>query len=213
MLLYRGMSGQPFAPIQPIPVNELNIGVNVYHRDQVSDAQWWRYQRLFDSLRDEGARFSEITQPCSPCQYSIMQCEFRRNLEDYLSHSSAKRQTLDDIIAFYEANPQTMPYGISALREAAGKNADDQVYKDAMAERARMRRQIMKELEAYDACVMNGPTNIMHFVGLPSLALRLCVEEDGIPRGIILYGADELRLLAAALTIEAYCSPFSPPEL
>ncbi len=49
--------------------------------------------------------------------------------------------------------------------------------------------------------------------GLPSLALKLCTGEDGLPKGIIIYGADERRLLAAALTIETYCSPFCPPRL
>ena len=94
-------------------------------------------------------------------------------MECYLSHSSAKLKTLDDIIAFCEANPQTMmKYGISILQEAAQKSADDLIYKEAMAERVRMRSQVIEKLEKYDACIMTGPTNIMHFVGLPSLALR-----------------------------------------
>lgn len=85
-----------------------------------------------------------------------MQCEFKRDLEHYLSHSSAKLKTLDDIIAFYEANPQTMmKYGISILQEAARKSTDDLIYKEAMAERVRMRGQVINELEKYDACIMH----------------------------------------------------------
>lgn len=214
ILLYAGMLEKPFAPIEPISVKELKIGINLYNKEMVSNAQCQRYKRLFDALRSDGARFFEITQSYSPYQYSIMQCEFKRDLEHYLSHSSAKLKTLDDIIAFYETNPQTMmKYGISKLQEAARKNTDDLIYKEAMAERVRMRSQVIHELEKYDACIMTGPTNIMHFVGLPSLALKLCMGEDEIPNGIIIYGADERRLLAAALTIETYCSPFSPPRL
>lgn len=214
ILLYSGMSDKPFAPVQPIPVKELKIGINLYNKEMVSNAQYQKYEELFDSLRREGARFFEITQPRSAYQYSIMQCEFKRDLEHYLLHSTAKLKTLDDIIAFYEANPQTMmKYGISTLQEAARKSTDDLIYKEAMAERVRMRGQVINELEKYDACIMTGPTNIMHFVGLPSLALRLCMGEDEIPKGIIIYGADERRLLAAALTIETYCSPFCPPRL
>lgn len=214
ILLYSGMLESPFAPIQPIPVKELKIGINLYNREMVSEAQCQRYERLFDALRGEGARFSEMTQPYTPYQYDIMLCEFKRDLECYLSHSSAKLKTLDDIIAFYEADGQTrMKYGISTLQDAARKSAEDPVYGEAMAERARMRSQVVSELEGYDACVMTGPTNIMHFTGLPSLALNLCMGEDGIPRGIILYGAEERRLLAAALTIETYCAPFCPPSL
>ena len=214
ILLYNGMSDKPLAPIQPTPVKELAIGINLYNKNVVSNEQWQNYEQLFDALRSDGARFSEITQPYSPYQKSIMLCEFRRDLEHYLSHSSAKFKTLDDIIAYYEANPQTlMKYGISTLQEAARMSVDDLIYKEAMAERERMRHQVLNELEKYDACIMTGPTNIMHFVGLPSLALKLCMGEDRIPKGIIIYGADERRLLAAALTIETYCSPFYPPSL
>lgn len=214
ILLYGGMSEQPFAPVQPIPVKELRLGINLYNREKVSDAQYSRFEGLFDSLRSDGARLFEVTQPYSPHQYHIMLCEFKRDLENYLSHTPAKRKTLDDIIACYEADPQTMmQYGISTLREAAGKSVEDAIYKEAMAERARVRCQVMKELEQFDACIMTGPTNIMHFTGLPSLALKWYTGEDGIPRGIILYGADEHRLLSAALTVETYCEPFSPPML
>ncbi len=214
ILCYRAMSDKPFAPIQPIPARELKIGVNLYNRERVSEARFREYERLFDAMRSDGARFSALTQPYSPWQMWIMQCEFRRDLERYLSRSSAKRKTLGEIIAFYEANPQTMmKYGISHLQEAAQKSVDDPEYKEAMAQRARVRDQVVRELEDFDACVMTGPTNVMHFVGLPSLALKLCAGEDGLPQGIILYGADERRLLAAALTVETYCQPFSPPRL
>lgn len=39
------------------------------------------------------------------------------------------------------------------------------------------------------------------------------MEKDDMPSGIIIYGTDERRLLAAALTIETYCAPFCPPKL
>lgn len=214
ILLYNGMAHRPMEPVHPIPAKELKIAVNQHNRDMVSETQWQRYEQLFEALRRDGVRFSEITQPYSPYQRSIMLCEFRRDLERYLAGASAKLKKLDQIIVFYEANPQSMmKYGISTLQEAAQKSVDDLLYQEAMAERERMRGQIFEELKEYDACIMTGPTNIMHFVGLPSLALRLCEDESGIPRGIILYGADERRLLSAALTLETYCSPFVPPHL
>lgn len=75
-----------------------------------------------------------------------------------------------------------------------------------------MRSRVISEPEKYDACIMTGPTNILHFKGLPSLVLKWCGGEEGIPRGIIPYGADERRILPAALTMENDCEPFSPPE-
>jgi len=53
----------------------------------------------------------------------------------------------------------------------------------------------------------------MHFIGLPSVALRLGLGGDGMPRGMILYGSDERRLLSTALTLETYCKPVTPPAL
>lgn len=214
VLLYRGMSDKPFSPIRPTPVRELKIGFNIFNKDMVPISQYQKYEQLFSSLRSDGAQLFEVSQPFSPHQRTIMLCEFKRDLEQYLNGSSARLKTLEDIIAFYEADPQVMmKYGISLLREAAQHSTDDQIYQEAMEERARMRCQILDELKKFDACVMTGPTNIMHLAGLPSLALHLYMEEDKTPKGIILYGADERRLLSAALSIEAYCSPFSPPEL
>ena len=57
ILLYSGMLDKSFAPIHPIPVKELKIGINLYNKEMVSDAQCQRYERLFGSLRREGARF------------------------------------------------------------------------------------------------------------------------------------------------------------
>ena len=60
---------------------------------------------------------------------------------------------------------------------------------------------------------MTGPTSIMHLAGLPSIAIRLGMGGDGMPRGMILYGADERRLLSAALTLDTYYEPVAAPKL
>lgn len=214
LLLYEGMLGKSLSPIQPTPPRQLRIAVNTFHREDISVNQRRRYEQLMENMRTDGTQFSEISQPYSPSQSIIMQCEFREGLESYLASSSAKRKTLREIIAFYKAAPQErMPYGISVLLEASQKSTRDPAYIDAMATRARLRAQALQELATFDACIMTGPTNIMHLTGLPSLALKLCTGEDNLPKGMILYGADQRRLLAAALTIESYCSPFSPPCL
>ncbi len=54
-----------------------------------------------------------------------------------------------------------------------------------------------------DAVIMTGPTSIMHFCGLPSVTVASnIIDEMGINRALIMYGADEQRLYSAALTIE-----------
>lgn len=74
------------------------------------------------------------------------------------------------------------------------------------------RAKLMESLRDFDACLMTGPTNIMHFCGFPSVALRLGMGKDNTPRGMILYGADEKRLLSAALCIERFTQPVVWPK-
>jgi Asp-tRNA(Asn)/Glu-tRNA(Gln) amidotransferase A subunit family amidase len=145
-----------------------------------------------------------------------MRHEFRHHLEEYLSRSRANRRTLREIVDYYEAHPNHMKYGISYLRDAlegVSGNLDDPEYLEALDERRRLRSDLLEDLRGYDACLMTGPTNIMHFVGLPSVALKLGMADDGTPRGMILYGSDERRLFATALTIERYCEPIPVPHL
>jgi len=59
-------------------------------------------------------------------------------------------------------------------------------------------------LDGYDAVIMTGPTNIMHFCGFPSVAVAgRKADHYGVARGVIMYGTDEHRLYGAALGIEA----------
>ena len=60
---------------------------------------------------------------------------------------------------------------------------------------------------------MTGPTSTMHLVGFPSLAIKLGMSKSGMPRGAILFGADERRLYAAALAMEKYCDTVTAPHL
>ncbi|MDT8718458.1 hypothetical protein IAI10_17475 [Clostridium sp. 19966] len=215
-MLYLGMSEKKLKRLIPTKPEKLHIAVNVFNRHQVSKAQLERYEILFDSLRKAGVVFSEISQEYSPYQRDIMKFEFKHDLEKYLKYSSTKTKKLDEIIRFYESNPERMmKYDIiylrAALSEASGK-LDDVAYLTALSERKKLRTQIIDQLRNYDACVMTGPTNIMHFVGLPSVALKLCMADDNTPRGIILYGAEEERLYSAALTIENYCLGVTDPK-
>ena len=217
LMIYACMRDEGMNMITPTPAAQLRIAVNVNGIDQISNAQRARYTAVLDGLCSDGARTANVEQPPVPHMRDIMRCEFRHDLELYLAGSCASRRTLRDIVEFYEAAPdKMMRYGISYLRAAldsASGNLDDAEYLNAMSERKRMRAQLLDELGGFDACLMTGPTNAMHFAGLPSVALRMGMGDDGVPRGMILYGADERRLLSAALTIERYCPPVSMPAL
>jgi amidase len=217
LLVYSCMRDEALQPVEPMAPENIHLAINNFNREMVSEAQLSRYDTVLNELKKDKVLVTEVTHEYTKCQRDIMRCEFRHDLEEYLSCSSAQRQTLEEIVNYYEKNPdKMMKYGNSYLREAldgASGKLDDTAYIEALAERKKLRTQIIESLRNYDACLMTGPTNIMHFIGLPSLALRLCMAGDGTPRGMILYGADERRLYAAALTIEQYCAPITMPNL
>lgn len=217
LLVYSCMKEEALQPIEPMAPENIHLAINIFNRDQVSEAQLARYDTVLHVLKANRVKVTEVTHANTEYQRDIMRCEFRHDLEDYLSRSSARRRTLEEIVNYFETNPdQMMKYGHAYLRGAldgASGKLDDIAYMKALSERKSLRNQIIEHIREYDACLMTGPTNIMHFIGLPSLALRLCMADDETPRGMILYGADERRLFAAALSIEQYCAPITMPKL
>ncbi|MCL2885103.1 MAG: amidase family protein, partial [Oscillospiraceae bacterium] len=168
ILVYSGMRNTPIEKIAPVRPDTLRIAVNTFHRDQVGTRQLAKYDAVLDALRQEGGAVTEVSHADTPYQRDVMRCEFRHDVEAYLAASSATRRTLKDIVAFYEANPETMPYGIARLRDAldnAAGRLDDSAYLEALAERKRLKAEILESLRGIDACLMTGPTNIMHFIG------------------------------------------------
>ena len=213
MLIYSGMADKQ-TTVQPAHIKGLRLAVNTYGLDDLPQEERDGYQRLLDALQKDGAVVQQVSHPNSPHQRIIHRCEFREDLERYLANKKVRRGTLESIIKGYKADPEVrMPYGINILENAMVHSRDLPIYAEAMAERQKARAALLEELKDVDACIMTGGTNIMHFTGLPSIALPMCMGEDGVPLGVILYGAEERRLLAAALVIQRYCSGSRPPRL
>ena len=213
LLVYSGMADKQ-TTVQPAHIKGLRLAVNTYGLDDLPQEERDGYQRLLDALQKDGAVVQQVCHPNSPHQRIIHRCEFREDLERYLANKKVRRGTLESIIKGYKADPEVrMPYGINILENAMVHSRDLPIYAEAMAERQKARAALLEELKDVDACIMTGGTNIMHFTGLPSIALPMCMGEDGVPLGIILYGAEERRLLAAALVIQRYCPGSQPPHL
>ena len=213
LLVYSGMADKQ-TTVQPAHIKGLRLAVNTYGLDDLPQEERDSYQRLLDVLQKNGAVVQQVCHPNSPHQRIIHRCEFREDLERYLANNKVRRGTLESIIKGYKADPEVrMPYGINILENAMVHSRDLPIYAEAMAERQKARAALLEELKDVDACIMTGGTNIMHFTGLPSIALPMCMGEDGVPLGIILYGAEERRLLAAALVIQRYCPGSQPPRL
>lgn len=213
LLVYSGMADKQIT-VQPAHIKGLRLAVNTYDLDGLPQEERDGYQRLLDALQKDGAVVQQVSHPNSPHQRIIHRCEFREDLERYLANKKVRRGTLESIIKGYKADPEVrMPYGINILETAMVHSRDLPIYAGAMAERQKARAALWEELKDVDACIMTGGTNIMHFTGLPSIALPMCMGEDGVPLGIILYGAEERRLLVAALVIQRYCAGSQPPRL
>lgn len=219
LAIYSGMRDCPLSPVLPTPPDKLRIAVNWQspNGEHPPEQQTKEYEALFVRLREAGAHLGQISHAYYSQTGDIMRCEFRHDLEEYLATAAAKRKTLAEIIAFYETDPaHRMKYGDDMLRaalEGASGRLDDPPYLAALEQRGQVRVQLLCELREYDACVMAGVTNIMHFAGLPSVALKMGSAADGSPLGVTLYGVEETRLFAAALTVEQYCLPVAPPRL
>lgn len=206
--LYAAMRDRPWPAMRPIPCSSLRIAINIANRSAVSEGQQSYLNRVLALLRTRGAAVEEIRQMPSPYLRVIMQWEFKPHLEAYLRASHAPLKTLREIVACYESHPQTMMrYGIACLKSALEETPgglESPVYLEALSARKRAIRQAQATLAPYDAVIMTGPTNIMHFCGLPAATIiGNCPNLHGVPRGLILYGADECRLYQAALTLEA----------
>ncbi len=205
--MYRAMRDEPFPDLRPLPLDRLRIAVNQANPDLVSEGEKAFIDVVIGKLQAAGTSVKTVLQEKEPMLKTIMKWEFQPMLEKYLRSSTASRKTLSEIVAFYEENPDTMmKYGHgflkAALEETPGGLLGEE-YLEALRFRKARIEQVRNEIEDVDAVLMTGPSNVMHFCGLPSVTIAGSeVDENGVRRGLILYGADEKRLYSAALAIE-----------
>ena len=100
-----------------------------------------------------------------------------------------------------------MKYGDDLLRgaldDAPQELSENAEYQEAMQARENKIKIITEEISDYDAVLMTGPTYVMHSCGLPTITVAgNALDSNGVRQTVILYGTDECRLYAAALTIE-----------
>ena len=204
--LYSAMREEPLPELKPLKLDRLRIAINRANREHLQ-CQKSFLDSLLKKLKEGGTVIGEVDQPFAPEMATIMKWEFRPMLEEYLAKSSAERKTLAEIVAYYEANPDTMmKYGDTLLRAALDETPgglEGKPYLDALEARREAIAKVTAEIEDYDAVLMTGPTSIMHYCSLPTVTVA--GEEknpDGVNEAVILYGKDECRLYEAALAIE-----------
>lgn len=217
ILMYSVMRSDGFDPVTAAEPKTLRLAVNRYQEDTVPVDHQICISKMYRDLREAGVVFSEVNHP-SYCEIDDIMCyEFRHDLEAYLKGSGASMKTLAEIVDFYEADPSVrMKYGINVLKDGlvkASGGMDDPAYLAAMNLRCRQRAKLERELKEVDAVIATGRTNLMHFAGLPSIAVPVGMADPRSPVGILMYGLDERRLLSAALTVEKFCGRITMPPL
>jgi len=205
--LYSAMRDEPLPELIPLKTGGLRIAVNQAQRETLQEDRKHFLDSLLKKLKAGGAVTGEVNQGAAPEMVTIMRWEFRPMLEDYLEKSSAKRKTLAEIVAYYEANPDTMmKYGDTLLRAALDGTPgglQGKPYLDALEARKEAIVRVTAEIENYDAVLMTGPTSIMHYCGLPTVTVAGAKKDpNGVNEAVILYGKNEYRLYEAALAIE-----------
>ena len=205
--LYSAMREEPFSEVEPASFHELRIAVNQANCSMVSSGQTKFLNKVLRRLQKYGATVDELEQMPTPYLKTIMKWEFKPMLEAYLKNSTASRKTLAEIVEYYEKNPETMmKYGDLYLRASLDETPgglQGVEYLEAMSHRDKMIHTVTTEIAPYDAVIMTGPTNIMHFCGLPSVTVAgKRKNEFGVKRALIMYGADEYRLYSATLALE-----------
>ena len=205
--LYSAMRDEPLPELPPLKTGGLRIAVNQAQRETLQEDRKHFLDSLLKKLKAGGAVTGEVNQGAAPEMVTIMRWEFRPMLEDYLEKSTAKRKTLAEIVAYYEANPDTMmKYGDTLLRAALDETPgglQGKPYLDALEARKEAIVRVTAEIENYDAVLMTGPTSIMHFCGLPTVTVAGAKKDpNGVNEAVILYGKNEYRLYEAALAIE-----------
>ena len=205
--LYSAMRDEPLPELTPLKTGGLRIAVNQAQRETLQEDRKHFLDNLLKKLKAGGAVTGEVNQGAAPEMVTIMRWEFRPMLEDYLEKSSAKRKTLAEIVAYYEANPDTMmKYGDTLLRAALDGTPgglQGKPYLDALEARKEAIVRVTAEIENYDAVLMTGPTSIMHYCGLPTVTVSGAKKDpNGVNEAVILYGKNEHRLYEAALAIE-----------
>ncbi|MBR5666693.1 MAG: amidase [Lachnospiraceae bacterium] len=206
--LYSAMRDEPLPEIKPTPASKLRIAVNTANGHMNSEEQKAFFNEVIGTLKKNGAVIAEVNEPPTPELPAIMKREFGPGLAEYLGKHNAKLKTLKEIVEYFEAHPDTMMrYGYDLLRGALYDESEEasveEEYQKAMKSRAEQIRKVTEEIADFDAVLITGPTYVNHLCGLPTITVAgSSLDSNGVRQALMLYGTDELRLYAAALTVE-----------
>lgn len=182
--------------------------INDFNSQIVSKEQMARYDKMLEKLENSGYRFDNIKgENTSNLKELMMRC-FASELQEYLAYNNNKL-TIEEILDVYKDDMgKYAPYGIEYLEksnEYRHSDENENEIKVICEDKEKKRKQVLNELEGFDACLMTGPTCMMHYVGVPSISVPFTTSDaDGFPRSMILYAKDEMHLLRFAKIVDEF---------
>lgn len=180
--------------------------VNDFNKQMVSIEQLGRYESTLSKLSDSGYEIDHTAGENTSKLKELMTRCFALELQAYLADHGSN-QTIETIIDTYKQDMERYaPYGIEYLEKSNEYRlspANGEAIKKICADMEAKRKTVLEELEDYDACLMTGPTCMMHYVRVPSISIPFAIDEsDGLPCSMILYAKNENCLLDFARVIK-----------
>jgi amidase len=185
------------------------------------------FTRALDVLRAQGATVVPVTVSTTGLPPSILNYEFKRDLNRYLARlpADAPMRTLDDVVRFNlaHAGQGAVKFGQTLLVTSNAIDLDDpatraeyETNRDTGIATARQRIDSVLQAEDLDAILFaaNGSAGIGARAQYPSVALPIGYDPDnGRPLGMTLLGTayTEARLLAYAYAYEQASLAWRPP--
>ena len=197
------------------------LAVWTFNREIVSEEQMGRYEALFDRLKTDGWALTEQSGRNTNKLKEMMLRRFSTELREYLKNnkgSAVGKLTPESVLKKYREDPEKLaPYGTEYLERSLAYECDPGNVQEILKIREEMTREnelLTEELSGFDACIITGPTCIMHFAGLPSLSVPFTMaSENGLPRSVILFGTEMRTLLNVGEEIERYGDEIPMPKL
>ena len=152
--LYSAMRDEPLPEIKTVAPEKLRIALNIANAEGFDDEKRDFINELTGILKENGAQLGEVNEPPALQVAVIMKWEFKNSLEEYLSKRKTRFKTLQEIVDYYEANPETMlKYGDDFLRGALDDTnpgiLGENEYSKVMKDREKAIREISEEISGY----------------------------------------------------------------
>lgn len=180
----------------------------------VLDTESEKMKQIIDEFKSAGAEIVQITLPSVEediDMLSVLLYGIEEDVNDFLNHSDidAKYKSLEDIVAFYKANPEFMPYGQHYLEEGLALTLSESDYEALVEKNEAITKKVLDDaLNSHNLSgilsISNDLSLLYAIAGYPAVALPGGYEDSGEPYCLTIVGGynDDFNLIKAAYAYE-----------